>query len=477
MPHLLIKAGPGTGKSYTIKSALSYLHLEDKSNFLFKMSDEQKNIYEWCCDNLPRSKSVVYLAFQKTIAEKLKGEVLDFAEVYSLHGFGYSCCIQRWGFQKYTSSRGANLVNKIVGRSLFSLPSNEKFKWLAILKYLEKLKQEDLIPCRESFQLISEKYPELSKTPMPKDIEAAKELFNLMAIPNRQLEFADQIWLGGKALQKPRYDIAFVDEFQDLSAAMLKLALKSAHNIVFCGDPHQSITHFAGAGEDIYEELKERCAEELPLTLSFRVPPNIAAKANTLRPARLRSLPEKEPGIEARLSFDEFVSKVDPSWMVLSRTNAVLISVCLRLLRSGVKAVVAKTDVFKQIEYFIKDCYKANSIPKHIHKLLDTSKGSDTQMMVLQDKCGIVMELWNAFAPKTAEQMIEHLNGLFESEGDPIHLMTIHKAKGLEATTVAILAPPIRHPLAKTEVAIEQEINLEFVATTRTKRDLYWVNL
>ena len=128
MPHLLIKAGPGTGKSHTIRGALSYLHLADKKEFLHKMSDEQEDIYKWCCDELPKSKSVVYLAFQKSIATDLKNKVLPFADVYSLNGFGQSCCIKRWGYHHLNKYRGNNIINKHIGCSLQKLPYEKKSK-------------------------------------------------------------------------------------------------------------------------------------------------------------------------------------------------------------------------------------------------------------------------------------------------------------------------------------------------------------
>jgi hypothetical protein len=86
---------------------------------------------------------------------------------------------------------------------------------------------------------------------------------------------------------------------------MLKLAYKSAHHIVFCGDPNQSITRFAGAGDAIYDELQLTCDKELPLRLSFRLPPNITQKANQIHPsAKLRSS-KTAKGEDKSVPFDE----------------------------------------------------------------------------------------------------------------------------------------------------------------------------
>jgi superfamily I DNA/RNA helicase len=61
-----------------------------------------------------------------------------------------------------------------------------------------------------------------------------------------------------------------------------------------------------------------------------------------------------------------------------------------------------------------------------------------------------------------------------DGEEGVIHLSTIHKAKGLEWDNVHVMTP-IRHELAQTPEDIQQEINLEFVAHTRTKQNLYLV--
>jgi superfamily I DNA/RNA helicase len=56
-----------------------------------------------------------------------------------------------------------------------------------------------------------------------------------------------------------------------------------------------------------------------------------------------------------------------------------------------------------------------------------------------------------------------------------ITLCTIHKAKGLEADVIGILNPPVPSERAQSETGIKQEVNIDFVAHTRTKRDLYYI--
>jgi superfamily I DNA/RNA helicase len=55
----------------------------------------------------------------------------------------------------------------------------------------------------------------------------------------------------------------------------------------------------------------------------------------------------------------------------------------------------------------------------------------------------------------------------------------VHKAKGLEADRVIILLPdklPLKFPRQK-EWELKQEMNLKYVALTRAKKELIFVNL
>jgi hypothetical protein len=77
-----------------------------------------------------------------------------------------------------------------------------------------------------------------------------------------------------------------VDECQDLQLKLLILITQifshQETNFTFVGDPKQNIMAFAGATEDTFQLLKERfvdCAQ-MEISISFRVPEEIAAMAN-----------------------------------------------------------------------------------------------------------------------------------------------------------------------------------------------------
>jgi superfamily I DNA/RNA helicase len=73
----------------------------------------------------------------------------------------------------------------------------------------------------------------------------------------------------------------------------------------------------------------------------------------------------------------------------------------------------------------------------------------------------------------TVDQVIKRIEAIFVDEEIPgINFSTIHRAKGLEANNIYILAPDkMPHPMAKQEWEIVQEYNLMYVMITRVLSD------
>jgi superfamily I DNA/RNA helicase len=70
------------------------------------------------------------------------------------------------------------------------------------------------------------------------------------------------------------------------------------------------------------------------------------------------------------------------------------------------------------------------------------------------------------------------LKSLFINKENAIMLCTIHKSKGLEADIVYILNEDlIPSRFAKSAEQLKQENNLKYVARTRAKEELYFLDL
>ena len=80
---------------------------------------------------------------------------------------------------------------------------------------------------------------------------------------------------------------------------------------------------------------------------------------------------------------------------------------------------------------------------------------------------------------RTIEELINKVKAIFTDDADDeyICLSTIHKAKGLEANNVFLLAPSLIPSIyAKEDWELKQENNLMYVAITRAKKTLSFID-
>jgi len=134
------------------------------------------------------------------------------------------------------------------------------------------------------------------------------------------------------------WDLVVVDEAQDMNAAQLLLALGACRDegrIAVVGDDRQAIYGFRGADSGSLDRLKsELAATELGLTITYRCPSSVVALAARLVPD-YRAAPTAPAGIVRTIPEDGIAAQAQPGDFVLSRKNAPLVGVCLRLLRRG----------------------------------------------------------------------------------------------------------------------------------------------
>jgi superfamily I DNA/RNA helicase len=164
------------------------------------------------------------------------------------------------------------------------------------------------------------------------------------------ITFMQQVWLALFLIKTPPYEIGFVDECQDLSPARLALSFKLCKHLVFVGDKNQAINGWTGADPYAIERIREQCETSLPLRLSFRLPPNVAAHANSIRPtAQIRTVEGKKPGKIERV-FDDLcvwasnclaeladrAKAKDRNPLVVCRYNAPLVKLALLFVKNGI---------------------------------------------------------------------------------------------------------------------------------------------
>lgn len=482
MSLTLINAGPGTGKSFTLK--FGYRLLSKQMIGRITPTDEQATIFDYLQGEFNTRPTVCFFAHNNTTKDKLVNDLPKKTPVFTFHGAGSSAIIKRHRYQKLDHSRSEKLISDITGKYIRDMKPGEKFAWLAVKKLVHYIKLENLEPTEQTYDYLRLKYPDLSVYQFPVDWQdKASRLLEKAAIINGTVEFVDMLWLGMKSVIHPVYDIGFVDESQDISRCAYALVTRLCKNVVFCGDKNQAINAFAGASEEMYDSIADKADAILPLKMTLRCPPFACDMANYLRPGGVIKGPNQGPGTHDTIDYtslpEKLVTTCSPdNTLIVSRTNAAIISCAIGLHQQGIPCRIIDKDLADEVKYFFKgfhtqDLRKLADAINAYERKHEKARNPLWRQMVL-DKCSYARSLLSA--SKDWNHLLDIISSTFEKHPDGFKLSSLHKSKGLEALNIFILNPPIeleaamQHPIGR-----EQEINLHFVGLTRTAMNLYWV--
>jgi hypothetical protein len=238
---------------------------------------------------------------------------------------------------------------------------------------------------------------------------------------------------------------------------------------------HNCIYRFRGADENAFNNVKTHLsATELPLSVCYRCPKSVIREAQTIVPA-IEWAPDAEEGEVGDATFKEMKRDAQSGDVIISRTNAPLISLCMWFLSEGRRAAIAGRDIGAQLAAFVKKS-KAKTVSqlreyveawgtKECDRL--AKKRRDTQ--AVEDRVACILALSENAV--TVADVVSEIESLFADNTDKnrITLSTTHKAKGLEWDRVWLLAATYRR-----RPGIEEDA-LYYVAVTRARKTLVLV--
>lgn len=461
--NMVISAVPGSGKTTTLLKLL-----------------EKK----------PPHKSAVFLAFNRAIADELEQKAPRDVDVMTLHSLGckaiyawkrgrvkvnknlvFSSCLEfmdDWGINKDDQYSYAYLLNRILDLYKLHLCSTEQEGYELAAYHSLEARQSDV-----------------QRALWMKDwIEDHR-----MQGGKYQIDFTDMVYLPvvKKEIRLRSYDHIFVDECQDLNVVQQKLIekmMKKRSRFVAVGDPNQSIYGFMGADVESFDNLsKKPNTITLPLSVSYRFGKNIAQHANSIwdtiepyeknddNPVRMGSYTEAEEG--------DFV---------LCRNTKPLVELYFKYLRLHKKCWIRGNEIGEKIIRLLSETdgmQKEEGIDFLKGKLTEVYEEleeADIQNPVkhpryvnLKEKVDIIEFIANMYdSMRRVKGVVEQM---FTEEKEGIMLSTIHKSKGLESETVFILRPDLIPSEYATEPwQLRQEENLRYVAVTRAKKNLIYIN-
>jgi DNA helicase-2/ATP-dependent DNA helicase PcrA len=304
------------------------------------------------------------------------------------------------------------------------------------------------------------------------------------------LDYDDMVWFpaAGKVSCK-QFDVLFIDEAQDLNkaqAALVMNSIKPGGRIIAVGDRNQSIYSFAGADSDSIPNLIDLLsATVMPLSTTYRCPKSHVALAQRLVP-QIEAAAWAAEGTVRDVNEYEFVSQVTAGDLVLCRCNAPLVVPAFLLIRRGIKAVILGRDIGRGLKLLLSKVQKKHGVhnlldtlaalveygDKEIGKLLKMRKQSRAQ--ALEDRIETIIAL--ADGSSSMGQLEDKIETIFSDAAEGVTFSSVHRAKGAEADRVWILRPDLMpHPRVSAAWEMQQEYNIQYVALTRAKRELCFV--
>jgi DNA helicase-2/ATP-dependent DNA helicase PcrA len=323
-------------------------------------------------------------------------------------------------------------------------------------------------------------------------LRAAELAVKASTTPDAQgrISFNDQIWLPVvMGWARPTYDALFVDECQDMCETQLAMASKVCRGrMVLIGDPDQAIFAFRGAAPGGMEKMISKLkAKVFPLTVTRRCPKTVVALTQQLVP-EYEAAPEAPEGIVRKAGVDRMETELAPGDAVVSRVNAPLAGICLRLIKSGIPAFIQGRDFGGEIATLAESLAEGQTTIDGFVTRVDqweTRKlgkisahdddDFDRKAAEITDRADCLL----AFA-ETANRpgdIAFKIRSVFQDatgeRKDCVVLSSTHKAKGLEWNRVFVLMSTYKvksGPAPKGE-----DRNLTYVAWTRAKAELVLV--
>jgi DNA helicase-2/ATP-dependent DNA helicase PcrA len=476
----IVRAVAGSGKTTTILHALEFV---------------------------PEGASVLMLAFNAAIAKELqariiaKGKELGRALVNvagkTFHSLGYGAVLKRLNLRPHQVETDANKMRKVARETLGLVEERLYADFACRLVSLAKGQgigalEPDLDAAWYSLVSHHDLYLDSVDADVDTGVAIARRLLQVSNERAEQgmIDFDDQLYLPLLWRSKlTQHDFVFIDEAQDTNPArraLAKLALKPGGRLIAVGDPKQAIYGFTGASHDAMDLIAaEFDTRELPLSVSYRCARAIVTLAQNLVPY-LEPSDTAPEGQVSQMPLQQALTALTARDAVLCRQTAPLVSLAFTLIAGGRGCTILGREIARGLVNLIEK-QRANSIEMLLTKLATyrereiarfTAKGEEQKAEGVADRCACIETVIDNLpeTERTVGALVRRIESLFTDSNGVLTLATVHKAKGREWETVAILEPGLMpSKWARQAWQVAQEHNLMYVAYTRAKAHLIFL--
>ena len=445
----------------------------------------------------PKTSKILYLAFNKSVkleaARRFSGKGLDNVKVETAHSLAYRHIVFQNGYK--VRSQGYK-TNEIV--ELLNLQGNEEKhteyiianhinKFIAFFCNSDKQKVQQL----NYLDTITDQKAKIFVSSFYDYIVSQARLF-LSKMNNGEIEITHDFYLKKFQLSNPKlpYDYILFDEGQDASPAMLDIFFKQGATKVIVGDTHQQIYGWRFA----VNSLEKADFKTYHLSTSFRFSQDIANLAMGV--LKLKKHLDKHGTIPiiGMGNSTEIKSKA-----VLARTNLGLLLKAIEYVteKKNVKHIYFEGNInsytyaeegaslydvlnlYNEKNHLIKD--------KLIKAMKDLDELEDYIEMTEDVQLGMMVEIVKEYGNKIPDIIKtikeKHVENDDKEKAEMI-FSTVHRCKGMEYDSIQLVndfiseekLEKLKEDKTTEEInttKLNEEINLLYVAVTRTKNSIH----
>lgn len=463
---LVIEAVAGSGKTTTIVKATEKIDL--------------------------KTRKTIFIAFNKKIVEELNTKLPKGISASTFNSVGWNAWRNFIGFKKQIeidSKKTLNIVNR-----KFSEDDNEKYG-LLVAKLVSYAKSAGLTPDSENSEWLNViDHHQIDNDLEPNEINrwidlAKKTLQVSIDIADRICDFDDQIYMPWyHNITFPKYDVVIVDEAQDTNfpqKCILRMLLRNNGIVVAVGDSRQGIYGFRGAGANSMAEIKNEFeAVAMPLSICYRCAKSIVKEAQKYNPdiQYWDQSPEGTVVTLQKYSEDTFLN----TDAIICRKNAPLLEMAYSFIGRRIPVNLLGRDIATNLLALVKKISKKNTPIKEfndkmklwkdteIERLNSLGEEKKAENILDRVKC-IEVVLHNCEEIVDTDALKREIESICSKENrNAITLCSFHKSKGAEWNRVFILDfnTSVR---ADKEWKVAEENNLRYVAVTRAKQNLFFI--
>ena len=445
----------------------------------------------------PKDSKILYLAFNKSVkleaVKKFADQGLHNVEAETAHSLAFRHIVYKHDYkvkaQGYKTNEIAELLNLQGNGEKHTeyVVANHINKFITYFCNSDKQKVQDL----NYLDTVYDSKAKAFVTTFYHYIESQSRLL-LSKMNKGEIEITHDFYLKKFQLSNPKlnYDYILFDEGQDASQAMLDVFLKQNATKVIVGDTHQQIYGWRHA----VNSLEKADFHTFNLSTSFRFSQDIANLAMEVLKWKKHIHKDKHIPIKGKGNSKEVKTKA-----VLARTNLGLLLKAIEYVteKKKVKHIYFEGNInsytyadegaslydvlnlYNGKLHLIKD--KLIKAMKDLNELDDyIEKTEDVQLGMMVE---IVREYGNEI-PNIIKAIKEKHVENDEKEKAEVIFSTVHRCKGMEYDAIHIVNDfineeklrKIKEGKNKVEVStakLNEEINLLYVAVTRTRNKIY----